>query len=127
MGRGIGVVTMMWYGWGAGNWLVMSVVVLILSTLVVAGVIWLGRGGRHAPTSAADAARQTHEERLAGGEIRGEINEQEHSQRRDLPAPEDRSHSSSGASYRDRSGRWPRRQIGRRVRRGQPHVHHARQ
>lgn len=59
---------MMWYGWGVGNWLVMSAAVLILSMLVVAGVIWLGRS-RQAPTSRAHAARHLPEESLASGEF----------------------------------------------------------
>ena len=76
---------MMWDdGWGAGGWLMMSLLMLILWTLVVAGVIWLVRATRSAPTRSTtdDDARRILDERFA----RGEISEDEYQARRHVLA-----------------------------------------
>ena len=71
----------MWdHGWSAGGWLVMALMMLIFWALVVAGVIWLVRGTRPAPSSGEGDARRILDERFA----RGEISEDEYRQRRDL-------------------------------------------
>lgn len=76
---------MMWHdgGWGAGTWVLMSLLMIAFWTVVVVGVVWLVRGSGRAPTStgpsaAGGSARRILDERLA----RGEISEEEYRQRR---------------------------------------------
>jgi putative membrane protein len=71
-------------GWGAGGWLMMSLLMLIFWTLLVAGVIWLVRATRSPPprSTAGDDARRILDERFA----RGEISEDEYQARRDALA-----------------------------------------
>jgi putative membrane protein len=71
---------MMWQdGWGAGNWLVMSVIMLLFWVLVIGFVVWLVRGRLDAPQPDVNRARQILDERFA----RGEIDAEEYRQRRD--------------------------------------------
>jgi hypothetical protein len=43
---------MMWHdGWGAGNWVLMSVMMLIIAAAVIGGAIWLARAVRGQPDS----------------------------------------------------------------------------
>lgn len=74
---------MMWHdGWGAGNWLVMSVMMLVVLALVVVGGLWLVRAARQGSISQPRDARQILDERFA----HGEITENEYRQRRGLLA-----------------------------------------
>jgi len=49
----------MWHnGWGAGSWLVLSLMMVIFSVLAVAGVVWLvRRRGQRQTTEPPDARR----------------------------------------------------------------------
>lgn len=80
-------------GWGVGNWLFMSVGMLLFWALVVAGVVWLVRytaserrtGGVSLDKPAAPptpTARDILDERYA----RSEINDEEYRARRDTLA-----------------------------------------
>ena len=68
-------------GMGAGDWIVVSVMMLLFWAVVVGGIVWLVRGGRAGhPRVSGDRARQILDERFA----RGEMTEEEYRQRRDL-------------------------------------------
>jgi putative membrane protein len=68
-----GLIVMMWHnGWGAGNWLLMSFMMLLFWTLLVGFIIWAIRGHHAAPRQDADQARRILEERFARGEIDAE-------------------------------------------------------
>lgn len=80
---------MMWWGhggWGAGDWLAMSLMMAAVLAAVVALVIWLLRsyrgdsGGPSEQSSAAGKADELLAERFA----RGEIDEQEFRRQREL-------------------------------------------
>jgi putative membrane protein len=68
---------MMWWNhgsWGAGEWLAMSVMMLIFWGAVIAFGVWLMRGTRSTPSAAGrttttDGAQQLLAERFARGEI----------------------------------------------------------
>jgi putative membrane protein len=71
---------MIWQdGWGAGNWLVMSVMMLLFWGLIIGFVVWLVRGRLGASQPDVNRARQILDERFA----RGEIDAEEYRQRRD--------------------------------------------
>ena len=61
---------MMWDGgWGAGGWVLMSVLMLIFWPVVIGGIVWLARGTRGPSGPPADRARKILDERFASGEI----------------------------------------------------------
>lgn len=68
-------------GWGAGSWLMMGVLTLIVLALLIGATAWLLTRRRESP--AARGARQILDERLA----RGDITEDEYRRRRDLLPP----------------------------------------
>ena len=78
-------------GWGAGAWLMMSVITLVVLALIVAGVVALNRRSHSAtppppplaPGSGGSDALRTLDDRFA----RGEIDEAEYAKRRDLLKP----------------------------------------
>ncbi len=81
---------MMWWnhaGWGAGDWLAMSLMMLVFWGLVIGLVIWLVRSIRsdrvtdHRPT---DTPAQPADEVLAQRFARGEIDADEYTRRRAL-------------------------------------------
>ena len=80
---------MMWgygAGWGWGAWLTMGVGMILFWGLVIGGVIVLTRylaGTRYHPSSDAPG-RTTAEQILAERFARGEIDEDEYRQRREL-------------------------------------------
>jgi putative membrane protein len=64
---------MMWHnGWGAGNWLLMSFIMLLFWTLLVGFIIWAIRGHDAAPRQDANQARRILDECFARGEIDAE-------------------------------------------------------
>jgi putative membrane protein len=75
-------------GWGMGAWLTMSVITLVVLAVIVVGVVALSRRSNtaaQAPAAAPAAggsavALRTLDERFA----RGQIDEAEYTQRRDL-------------------------------------------
>jgi putative membrane protein len=67
--------------WGAGSWLMMSVLMLIVLALLIGAIAWLLT--RRSELPAARSARQILDERLA----RGDITEDEYRRRRDLLPP----------------------------------------
>lgn len=77
---------MMWWddgGWGAGQWVAMSLTMLLFWGLLAAAVYWVVRALRsqrdqHGPSAPATSADQLLAERFA----RGEIDADEYSQRR---------------------------------------------
>ncbi len=74
-------------GWGAGEWLAMSLMMLAFWGLLVALVVWLVRSSRAAPTPASVGPAhpvQSSDEVLAQRFARGEIGEEEFSRRRGL-------------------------------------------
>ncbi len=78
---------MMWdNGWGAGQWVAMSVMMVLFWGLIVAGIIALvhaTRSDRHTPPAPApheSSARRILDERFA----RGELDADEYAHRRDL-------------------------------------------
>ena len=71
---------MMWHrSWGAGDWLVMSLMMLIFWGALVAGAVWLVRNARR-PGHSTGSARQILDEKLA----HGEVTEEEYLRRREL-------------------------------------------
>jgi putative membrane protein len=61
---------MLWHdGWGAGNWLLMSFMMLLFWALVVGLVVRAVRGHRSPPQQDANRGRQILDERFARGEI----------------------------------------------------------
>ena len=72
---------MMWqHGWGASEWLVMSLMMLIFWGALVAGAVWLARNTRRPLRHATTGARQILDDKLA----RGEVTEDEYLRRREL-------------------------------------------
>jgi putative membrane protein len=72
---------MMWHrSWGAGDWLVLSLMMLIFWGVLVAGAVWLVRNARRPLEHSTTGARQILDEKLA----RGEVTEDEYLRRRDL-------------------------------------------
>ena len=72
---------MMWHrSRGAGDWLVMSLMMLIFWGALVAGAVWLVRNARRPLEHSTTGARQILDEKLA----RGEVTEEEYLRRRDL-------------------------------------------
>ena len=72
---------MMWHrSWGAGDWLVMSLMMLIFWGALVAGAVWFVRNARRPLEPSTTGARQILDEKLA----RGEVTEEEYLRRRDL-------------------------------------------
>ncbi len=77
---------MMWdNGWGAGQWVAMSLMMVLFWGLIVVGVVALVRstrpGGHGAPPpGSGHGARRILDERFA----RGEIDADDYAQRRDL-------------------------------------------
>jgi putative membrane protein len=71
-------------GFGAGQWIAMSIMMVLLVGLLVALVVWLVRStsqpSRGAPPAATSSAEQVLAERFA----RGEIDEEEFTRRRAL-------------------------------------------
>jgi putative membrane protein len=85
------VVMMNWYGgWGAGGWLLMSLIMLAVIAVIVVGVVALSRrSSRSTPLPPADsdagsAALSTLDDRYA----RGEIDDAEYRRRRELLTPD---------------------------------------
>ena len=79
---------MMWDNgsWGAGDWVAMSLMMLLVWVLLVALVVWLIRSFRNEPTR-TDAERPAvarADEVLAERFARGEIDEDEFTHRREL-------------------------------------------
>lgn len=78
----------MWHGyWSVGDWVWMSLVMVVFWSLVVAGTVWLvrGRHGSDRPTDrqgSATSPQQLLDERYA----RGELSDEEYLHRRDLLA-----------------------------------------
>lgn len=61
---------MMWHhSWGAGDWLVMSLLMLIFWGALVAGAVWLVRNARRPLEHSTTGARQILDEKLARGEV----------------------------------------------------------
>ncbi len=76
---------MMDNGWGAGSWLVMSVLMLIFWTLVVVAVVWVVRASTpERPTVAATSEPDTPLAILDARYARGELTEDEYRHRRDV-------------------------------------------
>ena len=80
---------MMWSnhgGWGAGDWLAMSLMMVVFWGLLIALVVWLVRSHSNAPTQSSgeqpanDSANAVLAERFA----RGEIDAEEFTARREL-------------------------------------------
>jgi len=80
---------MMWWshdGWGAGDWLAMSLMMVVFWWLVIALVVWLVRGSRRepqrrdSPPATTDRADEVLAERFA----RSEIDADEYTKRREL-------------------------------------------
>ena len=75
------LISMLWHdGWGAGSWVVMSVMMLVFWSFVIGGVVFVVRGQRSRSAESTDRARQILDERFA----RGELTDVEYRQRRDL-------------------------------------------
>jgi putative membrane protein len=71
---------MMWHdGWGAGNWLLMSFMILVFWALVIAGIVWVVRGRNSPQQHGLNPARRILDERFA----RGEIDQDEYTRRRE--------------------------------------------
>lgn len=79
---------MMWWnhgGWGAGEWLAMSLMMLIFWGAVVALGIWLVRSTRSTPTTPEPAGMTDGADRLLAERFaRGEIDESEFARSRTL-------------------------------------------
>jgi uncharacterized membrane protein len=78
---------MMWHdGWGAGNWFVMTTMMLLICVLVVAAIIWFVTGARHLPSPNGGRPQQLPDagQLLDARLARGEISQAEYQQRRDL-------------------------------------------
>lgn len=78
---------MMWWGhggWGAGDWLAMSLMMVVFWGALIALVVWLVR--RLGPDRTTDTTppRPRAEEVLAERFARGEIDEDEFTRRREL-------------------------------------------
>jgi len=75
-------------GWGAGGWLVMSLMMVMMVGLwvgLIAFVAWLVRGSRHeGPREAVGDPADGADELLAQRFARGEIEEEEFVRRREL-------------------------------------------
>jgi uncharacterized membrane protein len=72
---------MMWQnGWGAGEWLVMSSMMLIFWGALVFSAVWLVRNAHRPLEHPTTTARRILDEKLA----RGEVTEEEYLRRRDL-------------------------------------------
>ena len=74
---------MMWYdhgSWGAGDWVAMSVMMLVFWGGLIALVVFLVRGGR----SRSPEPPRTPDEMLADRFARGEIDDEEFTRRREL-------------------------------------------
>jgi len=75
-------------GWGAGGWLVMSLMMVMMVGLwvgLIAFVAWLVRGSRHeGPREAMGDPADRADELLAQRFARGEIEEEEFVRRREL-------------------------------------------
>jgi len=72
---------MMWHhSWGAGDWVAMSLMMLVFWGALVAGAVWLVRNARRPLENSNAAARQILDEKLA----RGEVTEEEYLRRREL-------------------------------------------
>ena len=88
---------MMWWGhgaWGAGDWLAMSLTMVVFWGLLIALVVWLVRsyGDEQTRTSEPRTGTERADEVLAERFARGEIDEEEFIARRDTL------HSTSGRS-----------------------------
>lgn len=67
------------HGWGWGGWVLMSLMMIVFWTLVIAGAVWLARS--FGPTERSNQAPlRTLEERFA----RGEIDHDEFEERRSI-------------------------------------------
>ena len=72
---------MMWqHGWSAGEWLVMSLMMLISWGALVAGAVWLVHNARNPLGRSTTGARQILDEKLPSGEV----TEEEYLRRREL-------------------------------------------
>lgn len=72
---------MMWHhSWGAGDWFVMSLLMLIFWGALVGGAVWLVRNVRRPLEHSNGVARQILDEKLA----RGEVTQEEYLRRRAL-------------------------------------------
>jgi putative membrane protein len=88
---------MMWWGhgaWGAGDWLAMSLTMVVFWGLLIALVVWLVRSyvDEQTRTSEPRTGTERADEVLAERFARGEIDEEEFTARRDTL------HSTSGRS-----------------------------
>ncbi len=72
--------------WGAGHWLVMILMMIILMGLLIAAVLWVARIARSGPNDQprTNMPMPGTDEVLAQRFARGEINEDEFQRRRDL-------------------------------------------
>ena len=78
---------MMWWdhgGWGAGEWLAMSLMMLVFWAALIALVLWLVRSFRTDQRSDTTAPTARADEVLAERFARGEIDEDEFTRRREL-------------------------------------------
>ena len=78
---------MMWWdhgGWGAGDWLAMSLMMLVFWGALIALVVWLIRSNRTDQRPDAPASTRRADEVLAERFARGEIDEDEFTRRREL-------------------------------------------
>jgi putative membrane protein len=87
---------MMWWnhgGWGAGDWLAMSFMMVVFWGLLIALVVWLVRGNRPGYGSEdrpASDPTQRADDVLAERFARGEIDEDEFTKRRQVLHPTSR-------------------------------------
>ena len=84
---------MMWWdhggwggGWGAGDWLAMSVMMVVFWGLLIAVVVWVVRSFRREPDrpTTTQPAGEDADTVLAARFARGEIDDDEFTRRRDL-------------------------------------------
>jgi len=90
------MIAMMWgYDWGWGAWLAMSVMMLLVWGLIIAGIVALVRylggtrqgGHGHGGQTSNGSGQASAEELLAERFARGEIDAEEYTSRRELLRP----------------------------------------
>jgi putative membrane protein len=76
---------MMWWnhgGWGAGDWLAMSLMVVVLWGLLIAAVVWFVRASGMDSKTPTGGHATSADDQLAERFVRGEIDEDEFTDRR---------------------------------------------